>query len=103
MTYDICVIGSEVLIYPFLQFGFATYTPKDQADLRRYIEKIIRENYGVVYIEDSYCMGIKDLLDQYRYSQTPIFVPIGESAGGNSYSQQIIEELMEKAIGISLG
>ena len=103
MTYDICVVGSEALIYPFLQFGFTAYTPKDTKDLRSYLEGLVEKNYGIVYIEDSYCFDIKDILEKYQYSETPIFVPIGEQSAGESYSRQMVNELMEKAIGVSFG
>lgn len=102
MTYDICVVGSEALVYPFLQFGFTAYTPKDDRDLRARMEEIIAKNYGIIYIEDSYCIRIKDILDAYMYATTPIFVPIGESADGESYSKRMVEQLMERAIGFNL-
>ena len=102
MTYDICVVGSEVLVYPFLQFGFATYTPKDNRDLREYLEEVIARDYGIIYIEDAYCFGIEDILDRYMYAATPIFVPIGETAEGTSYSTQMMEKLMERAIGFNI-
>ena len=99
MAYDICVIGNEMLLFPFLQFGFTTFTPKDTENLRAYVDELIQKNYGIIYIEDSYCMELKDILDRYRDSLTPIFIPIGESKDGTSYSQQLVREMMEKAIG----
>jgi len=102
MNYKICVIGSEALLFPFLQFGFATYTPPSEAALREYLQDAIRNNYGIIYIEDSYCFKVKDILDKYRGNLTPIFIPIGESDRGESYSQRMVRELMEKAIGQSV-
>ena len=101
-NYGICVIGSEAFLFPFLQFGFATYTPPSTADLRAYLRDAIKNNFGIIYIEDSYCFLIKDILDKYRDSLTPIFVPIGENADGESYSKQLAREMMEKAIGIDV-
>ena len=102
MSYEICVIGSETLLFPFLQFGFATYTPPSEAALRDYVQEVIDKNYGIVYIEDSYCFTVKDILDEYRDSLTPIFIPIGASAGGDSFSGQVFREMMEKAVGRSI-
>ena len=102
MNYEICVIGTEALLFPFLQFGFTTYTPSSESDLREYLQKVIDKNYGIIYVEDSYCFVIKDILDKYRDNLTPIFVPIGENEGGGSYSQQKVREMMEKAIGINI-
>jgi len=102
MNYEICVIGTEALLFPFLQFGFTTYTPPSEQALRKYLKKVIDENYGIIYIEDSYCFKVKDILDKYRYSLTPIFIPIGEGESEDSYYQQTISEMMERAIGMNV-
>ena len=102
MNYEICVIGSEALLFPFLQFGFTTYTPPSKEALREYLGEAIRKNYGIIYIEDSYCFMVSDILDKYRDSLTPIFIPIGEGEEGTSYSRQMTREMIEKAVGINL-
>jgi len=102
MNYEICVIGSEALLFPFLQFGFTTYTPPSEDALREYLWDAIRRNVGIVYIEDSYCFIVWDILKKYRNSPTPIFVPIGESVEGESYSKLMVKRIMEKAIGINV-
>ena len=102
MNYKICVIGSEALLFPFLQFGFATYTPPTDAELREYLLDAIDKNYGIIYIENAYCFAVKDILDRYHDQLTPIFVPIGESEGGESYAQQAMREMMTRAIGINV-
>ena len=101
MNYEICVIGSEALLFPFLQFGFTTYTPLSESDLRDYLQGVIEKNYGIIYIEDSYCFNVKDIIDKYRGSLTPIFIPIGDNESGESFSAQMTREMMEKAIGSS--
>jgi len=102
MNYEICVIGSEALLFPFLQFGFTTYTPPSEAALREYLQEAIKSNFGIIYIEDSYCFMVSDILGKYRDSLTPIFVPIGESEDGESFSKLMVREMMEKAIGINV-
>jgi len=102
MNYEICVIGTEALLFPFLQFGFTTYTPPSESALREYLQEAIGSNYGIIYIEDSYCFMVKDILDKYRDSLTPIFVPIGENERGESFYGQMVREMMEKAIGINI-
>lgn len=101
-NYEICVIGSEALLFPFLQFGFTTYTPPSNAALREYLAEAIQKNFGIIYIEDSYCFAIRDILEKYRDSLTPIFIPIGESADGESFSGMMVREMMEKAIGMNI-
>jgi len=102
MNYEICVIGTEALLFPFLQFGFTTYTPSSDNALREYLQEAVEKNYGIIYIEDSYCFKVKDILDKYRDSLTPIFVPLGGDDNGESYSKQMVKEMMEKAIGINV-
>ena len=102
MKYEICVIGSEALLFPFLQFGFTTYTPPSDEMLRGYLHEAIAENYGIFYIEDSYCFRVRDIIDKYRHSLTPIFIPIGESEGSESFYQKTVSEMMESAIGVSV-
>jgi len=102
MNYEICVIGSEALLFPFLQFGFTTYTPPSENALREYLWEAIKRNVGIVYIEDSYCFIVCDILEKYSDSLTPIFVPIGESVEGDSFSKLMVKRIMEKAIGINV-
>ena len=102
MKYEICVIGSEALLFPFLQFGFTTYTPPSVSDLREYISDVIEKNYGIIYIEDSYCLEISDIISKYTDSMTPIFIPIGESEEGSSYSREMVRKMMENAVGQSI-
>ena len=102
MSYEICVIGSEAMLFPFLQFGFTTYTPPSEAGLREYLQEAIRMNYGIIYIEDSYCFMVKDIIEKYADSLTPIFIPIGESGEGGSFSQLMAKEMMERAVGMSV-
>jgi len=102
MNYEICVIGSEALLFPFLQFGFTTYTPPSEAALREYLGEAVQKNFGIIYIEDSYCFMVRDILDKYHDSLTPIFVPIGEGEEGESFSKLMVNEMMEKAIGINV-
>ena len=99
MNYEICVIGGESFLFPFLQFGFTTYTPSSEKDLRDYLKEIINKNYGIIYMEDRYCFMVKDILDKYSGALTPIFVPIGENSDGESYSGLMLKEMMEKAVG----
>ena len=102
MKYEICVIGSEALLFPFLQFGFTTYTPPSVGELRVYLHELIEKKYGIIYIEDAYCFDVKDIIDEYRYCLTPIFIPIGESKEGESYSREMVKKMMETAIGQSI-
>ena len=102
MNYEICVIGTEALLFPFLQFGFTTYTPLSEHALRDYLQELIDKNYGIIYIEDSYCFAVKDIIDKYRDCLTPIFIPIGESEDGKSFSKQAVKEMMEKAVGMNI-
>ncbi|MCL2518849.1 MAG: hypothetical protein FWF15_09835 [Oscillospiraceae bacterium] len=102
MNYEICVIGNEALLFPFLQFGFTTYTPPSDGELREYLLQAIEKNYGIIYIEDSYCFLVEDILDKYRNNLTPIFVPIGETEYGESYSKQLSQRMIEKAIGMNI-
>ena len=102
MNYKICVIGSEALLFPFLQFGFTTFTPPSEKALREYLQDVISRNYGIIYIEDGYCFKVRDMLDKYKDSLTPVFVPIGEDEEGESFSRQMVKEMMEKAIGINV-
>ena len=102
MNYKICVIGNEALLFPFLQFGFNAFSPADEEDLRGCLKDVIEEGYGIIYLEDSYCFKVKDIIDKYKYSLTPIFIPIGESREGESFSAQMTREMMETAVGMNI-
>jgi len=97
MNYDICVIGSKTFLFPFLQFGFKTFIPADEGELRSYLNDA--DKFGIIYIEDRYCFAIEDIIEKHRNSLTPIFIPIGENENGQSFSQQVFDDMMNKAVG----
>jgi|GEM_PF-590897 len=99
MNYKIGVIGSESLLFPFLQFGFETHSPVNDEALRKCILEMIDNNFGIVYIEDSYATRASDILDSRKDAITPVFIPLGEDAEGDSYSKRQINKMVEKAIG----
>jgi len=100
MNCEICVIGSEAFLFPFLQFGFRSFTPSSPRALREYLEEVISLGFGVIYLEDSFCFQVEDILDKCWDQQTPIIVPIGGLSESESYSWQMGREMMEKAIGM---
>ena len=103
MIYKLCAIGSDEFLLPFRLFRFNTYSPPDDESLRSYLEHIIKhEEVGIIYIEDSYCHSIKNILEAYRETPTPIFLPVGEGKEGESYSDQLQKATMQKAIGINI-
>jgi len=102
MNYEICVIGNNALVFPFLQFGFKSYVPTSEKALREYLQQAISDNFGIIYIEDSYCFMVSDILDRYKDKLTPIFVPIGAPETGESFSKKKISELMTKAVGMDI-
>jgi len=102
MSYEICVIGSQALLFPFLQFGFTTFTPQSAGELRDYLQEVIDKGYGIIYIEDSFCFDVKDIIEKYRFGLTPIFIPLGENKEGESYSREMVRKMMETAVGISI-
>ena len=102
MNYEICVIGNTALLYSFLQYGFTTFAPSSETQLREYLQEVIDKNYGIVYIEDSLCPLVEDILDKHVDSLTPIFIPIGDSEEGESFSQQMVKKMMERAIGTNI-
>ena len=99
MNCEICVIGSEAFLYPFLQFGFKTYSPTSPEALREYLQEV-GSGYGIIYIEDPYCFHAKDIIERFWNSETPIIVPIGGHNEGESFSFLTGREMMEKAIGM---
>jgi len=99
MNCKICVIGGEALLFPFLQFGFTTFAPANERELREYVNRAVVDNYGIIYIEDALCFKIADILNKYKGAISPVFVPIGDGDGGTSYSQAMVREMMEKAVG----
>ena len=102
MNYEICVIGGRSFLFPFLQFGFTTYRPPSEAALREYLREAIDRNVGIIYMEEVYCLMVPDILDRYRFSLTPIVVPLGESGEGEAFSKRMLRDMMERAIGVNV-
>ena len=100
MNYDICVIGSKGFLFPFLQFGFITFTPGSEEELRVFLHEAKTKQIGIIYIEDYLCFLAEDIIDEFRFALHPIIIPLGGE--GENYARKTTRLMMEKAIGMNI-
>ena len=99
MKYKIGVIGKQDAVLPFRMMGLETFSPKGEEALRNLILKLVRENFGVLYITEDYARQIPDVISHYDKELVPAFIPIPSLQVHTGLGKQRINKMGEKAVG----
>lgn len=99
MQYKIGVIGKQDAILPFRMMGMKTFSPENENALRNLIAKLVRKDYGVLYITEDYARQIPDVISHYDKELTPAFIPIPSLHAQTEFGKGRIDKMVEKAVG----
>lgn len=104
MNYKIGVVGSEDAVFPFSTLGFATFSPKKTSEIRRQIQLLAKEGYGIIYISEDYLAKVPEVLSQYDQDIVPVILPIPAVAdtGRQSFGKERIQKMVEQAVGTNI-
>lgn len=97
----IAVIGDEETILIFKAIGMDIFAVKSVEEAEKIIRKVARE-YGVIYITENYAKELEYFIQRYVAQTYPIITAIPSSQGSTGYAQKLLNEKVEKAIGIKV-
>lgn len=99
MMHKIGVIGDKDSVLPFQLFGFDVYDSKNQLEVRSTIEKMVRKDYGVIYITEECAQLVFETIECYKEKLIPAIVLIPSYKGTKNIGMKEIQKSVEKAIG----
>ncbi|MEO1771038.1 MULTISPECIES: V-type ATP synthase subunit F [Enterococcus] len=99
MTHKIGAIGDKDSVLPFKLFNFDVRVTKQANEIRRIIEEMAREKYGVIYITEQYAQLVPDTIKRYEEALIPAIVLIPNHQGTLGIGKQMIQDQVERAVG----
>ncbi|MBO1308472.1 V-type ATP synthase subunit F [Enterococcus sp. 669A] len=99
MTHKIGAIGDKDSVLPFKLFNFDVRVTKQANEIRRIIEEMAREKYGVIYITEQYAKLVPDTIKRYEEELIPAIVLIPSHQGSLGIGKQMIQDQVERAVG----
>lgn len=99
MTYKIGVIGDRDSVMPFKLFGFSVSYAVSKQQVRKTIEEMAADHFGVIFITEEASKLATETIDRYKSEIVPAIILIPNHQGTLSIGQQAIQETVERAVG----
>lgn len=100
--YKIGVIGDKQSVQGFKAVGLNVFDCISKEDAKETLQKIIKDDYAIIYVIDSLYDEIKDTIYEYNEMRLPAIIPIPGMKGSNGIGMQNIKRAVEKAVGADI-
>lgn len=97
--YKAAVMGDRDSIYGFSSAGLDVYPVEDAAAAEVRLKSLAGEGYAVIYVTESLCPLIEEVIDLYRESTLPAIIPIPGISGNNGYGMARVKKFVIQAVG----
>lgn len=98
----VAVIGDKSSVLAFQALGLDVYSPVDEEDTRNRVDKLARDEYGVIYITEELAEKIPETIEHYKSEPTPAIILIPDSKGSKGLGMAEISKNVEKAVGFDI-
>ncbi len=98
----IAVIGDKDSVMLWKAIGAKTAFVSSEAEAEKAVHRFARDGASVIYITETYAMGIKEATDRYLTDPEVSIIPIPDSSGSQGYGMKMIKQNIEKAIGADI-
>lgn len=100
--YKVAVIGDKDSVLMFKALGVDVYTAVDGEDAKNLINKLSKEEVGVIFITEDFAVKIQDTIDKFREKMTPAIILIPSNKTNLGLGLKDINKSVEKAVGANI-
>lgn len=100
--HKIGIIGDADSVLGFKVFGLDAYACTDPSEAAGTLHKIVREDYGIIYITESFYKEISNEIAKYDDLRIPAIVPIPGIDGSHGMGLANVKKSVEKAVGADI-
>ncbi len=100
--HKIGVIGDKDSVLGFKALGLDVFTPENAIDVRRTIEKLAMEEYGIIFITEQMSMKALETISRYDGEPSPAIIMIPSNQGTLNIGMNRIDQNVEKALGSNI-
>ena len=115
MGTKIATIGEKDIILPFKAIGAEVFPVSNPEQAREVLNKLLKEDFGIILVPDDLLPHIKDFLSQIEGTPLPCILPIPDSKmygpkGSRDTPWRVptkfgvnkMRELVKKAVGVDI-
>ena len=101
--YKIGIIGDKTETEGFVSIGIEAFpVAEDEKEIKKVIEKMIEENFAIIYITERYSVLVEKYILKYKTMQVPAIITIPGNRENMNLGMNKVRECAKKAIGIDV-
>lgn len=100
--HKIGIIGDADSVLGFKVFGLDAHAVTGAEEAAKVLHKIVREDYGIIYITEGYYKEISNEIAKYDDLKIPAIVPIPGIDGSYGMGLANVRKSVEKAVGADI-
>lgn len=100
--YKIGILGDKDSIFIFKLLDLDIFPCIDEGDAKKILDKLIFENYAIIFITENIAEKIIDTINRYQKNNFSSIVLIPSSKGSLGIGIKNINDNVEKAVGINI-
>lgn len=100
--YKIAVIGDKDSVLAFRALGVHVFTAIEGNDARRIIDKLAKEEYGIIFVTEQLAQKIPETIQRYNNEVIPAVILIPSNRGSLNIGLDNINKNVEKAVGSNI-
>lgn len=100
--HKIGVIGDIDSVLGFRALGLDVYTPEEDIEIRRTIEQMAYDDYGIIFITEQMASRSIETIERYNSKPRPAIIMIPSNQGSLNIGLDRIDKNIEKALGSNI-
>ncbi len=98
------VVGDRDSVLCYKAFGMDVFpaTENDSEESRKTVDRLAKENYGIIFITEQIAQTIQETIDRYNKTMLPAIILIPGIKGSLGVGLARIRDNVEKAVGINI-
>lgn len=100
--YKVAVVGDKDSVLAFRALGVEVFTAIDGSEARSVIDKIAKEDYGIIFITEQLAVEIPETIERYNNEVIPAVILIPSNRGSLNIGLENINKNVEKAVGSNI-
>ena len=100
--YKIAIVGDKDSVLVFKILGVDVYISLDAQEARKIIDRISKENYGIIFVTEQIAKDIPETIKRYNSELIPAIILIPSNKGSLNIGLANIDKNVEKAIGSNI-
>lgn len=100
--HKVAVVGDRDSVLGFRALGVNVFTTFEADETRRIVDKLAKDNYGIIFITEQLANLIPETIERYNNAVVPAVILIPSNQGTLGIGMDRINKNVEKAVGSNI-